>query len=390
MILDRSRYRRAADRRGFTLIEILMAVVVIGILSTVAMRSIQSGIESSRFRETQAEMNQIAFAIAGNPNLYANGLRSDFGYVGDIGAVPSSLDDLVFNPGLGTWNGPYLNGQFAEDSDGHSTDAWGNSYTFTNGITISSTGGGSQTMTKSVANTSAELTSNTVQGTVTDAAGNPPGDSSVAITVVITYPDGAGSTTTASTTPASGGGFSFSGIPIGIRSVEAIYRATDDTVTAFVSVLPATGATVSLRLPGSPFGASAAPGGGGGGGALEYVAGSANTYDSGNRSVEFDIQNTGTSDISVSSLTAVYATTGYYKKVVFDGDEVFDQSNPRAGSGETATFDSIKTVPAGGTVHVSLEQFKVNPTGGPNADMSNTDFTITFSDGSVITFNSGT
>lgn len=390
MSVVRSRYRWATNRRGFTLIEILMAVVVIGILSTVAMRSIQSGIESSRFRETKAEMNQLAFAISGNPDLYANGLRSDFGYVGDVGTVPSSLDDLVFDPGLGTWNGPYLNGQFAEDSDGHSTDAWGNAYTFSNGVTISSTGGGSQTMTTSVASASADLTSNTVQGTVTDAAGNPPGDSSVAISVVITYPDGAGSTTTSSVSPASGGGFSFSGIPIGIRSVEAIYRATDDTVTAFVAVLPSTGATVSLRLPGNPFGASAAPGGGGGGGTLEYVAGSANTYETGNKSVEFEIQNTGTSDISVSSLTAVFATTGYYKKVVFDGDDVFDESNPRAGSGETANFNSTKTVPAGGSVQVRLEDFKTNPTGGPNADMSNTDFTITFSDGSVITFNSGT
>ncbi|MBD3299399.1 MAG: prepilin-type N-terminal cleavage/methylation domain-containing protein, partial [candidate division Zixibacteria bacterium] len=206
-------HRWAGSARGFTLIEILMAVVVIGILSTVAMRSIQSGIDSSRFRETQAEMNAIAFAIAGNPDLYANGLRSDFGYVGDIGAVPSSLDDLVTNPGLGTWNGPYLTGQFSEDSDGHSTDAWGNSYTFTNGITISSTGGGSQTMTKSVASAASDLTSNTVQGTITDAGGNPPGDSSVAITITITYPDGAGSTTSSSTNPASGGGFSFSGIP---------------------------------------------------------------------------------------------------------------------------------------------------------------------------------
>ncbi len=380
-------YRWAANARGFTLIEILMAVVVIGILSTVAMRSIQSGIDSSRFRETQAEMNAIAFAIAGNPDLYANGLRSDFGYVGDIGAVPSSLDDLVTDPGLGTWNGPYLIGQFSEDSDGHSTDAWGNSYTFTSGITISSTGDGSQTMTKSVANAASDLTSNTVQGTITDAGGNPPGDSSVAITISITYPDGAGSTTTSSTSPASGGGFSFSGIPIGTQSVEAVYRATDDTVTAFVSVLPSTGATVTLRLPGDPFSFAV---GGGGGGSIEYVSGSAGTSGGPNNNVDFDIENTGTANINIDWLTADYATTGYYQKVLFDGSEVFNESNPRAGSGDTAPFTSTQTISAGEQLTINLQNFSSWSNGGPPANMSNTDFTIEFSDGSVITFNSGT
>ena len=137
-----------ALQRGFTLIEVLMVIVVIGILATVAMQSMQGGIERARYQETQTEMDAIVFAIRGNPDLYANGLRSDFGYVGDIGAVPSSLDDLISNPGLGTWNGPYLTGRFTEDTQGHAKDAWGNAYAFSSGITVSSTGGGSTPMTE--------------------------------------------------------------------------------------------------------------------------------------------------------------------------------------------------------------------------------------------------
>ena len=233
-----------------------MAIVIIGILTTVAMRSLEGSVERSRFQETQEEMDQLITAITGNPDLYANGMRSDFGYVGDIGTVPSSLDDLVTNPGLGTWNGPYVTGQFAQDTQGFKKDAWGNTYTFTSGITIASTGGGSTPMTRSAASAVSDLTGNAVSGTVTDAAGNPPGDSSVAISVTITYPDGAGSTTTATVSPGSGGAFTLSGIPIGNHRIDGVYRATDDTVSAFVSVLPKVGATVSLRLPGAPFAAA--------------------------------------------------------------------------------------------------------------------------------------
>lgn len=366
-----------------------MAIVVIGILATVAMQSMQSGIDRARFQDTQTEMDAIVFAIRGNPDLYANGLRSDFGYVGDVGAVPSSLDDLVSNPGLGTWNGPYLTGRFAEDAQGHAKDAWGNAYTFTNGITVASTGGGTTAMTESAATAATDLTNTTVSGIITDAVGNPPGDSSVAITVTISYPDGSGGTTNSSINPNGGGAFSFSGIPIGVRTVQAVYRATADTVPAYAPVMPKTGAVVNIRIPGNPFGASAAPGGGGGSGSIEYVSGSATSPGPQHNDVYFDITNTGSSSISVSSLIAEYATTGFYKKVTFNSVDVFDESSPRAGSGDTAPFISAQNLAAGQTVTVRLTDFKVNPTGGPNADMSNTDFTITFSDGSVITFNSG-
>jgi hypothetical protein len=361
-----------------------------GILATVAMRSLEGSVERSRFQQTQDEMDQLVTAITGNADLYANGLRSDFGYVGDIGTVPSSLDDLVANPGLGTWNGPYVTGQFAQDTQGFKKDAWGNTYTFTNGITIASSGGGSTPLTKSAASAASDLTSNTVSGTVTDAAGNPPGDSSVAISVTITYPDGAGSTTTSSVNPGSGGSFSFTGIPIGNQQVNAVYRATDDTVTAFASVLPKNGAAVSLRLPGAPFAASGGGGGGGGGGALiEYLAGTAQTTGGSHNNIQFDIVNSGSSAAIVTSLAATYTPIVYFRRILWAGATVFNETNPRAGSGDTCAFTSAQVISSGASLTVQLQQFRTQPTGGSNANVSNTDFTITFSDGSVISFNSG-
>lgn len=385
-----SSIRRTTE--GFTLIEILMAIVIIGILATVAMRSLEGSVERSRVQQTQEEIDQLITAITGNPDLYANGLRSDFGYVGDVGAVPSSLDNLITNPGLGTWNGPYITGQFAQDTQGFKKDAWGNTYTFTNGITIASTGGGSTPMTKSAAAVASELTSNTVSGTVTDAAGNPPGDSSVAVNVTITYPDGAGSTTTSTVSPGSGGAFSFSGIPIGNHRIDGVYRATDDTVTAFVSVLPKVGATVSLRLPGAPFAASGVGGGGGGGtgtGTIEYVSGTAETTGGQKNNISFDVTNTGTADINVEWLQAVYTPTAYFQVIKWNSAAVFNEGSPRAGSGDTCPFATPQAIAAGETLTVELNKFYGQPTGGSSYDMTNTDFTVMFSDGSAIAFNTG-
>jgi len=367
-----------------------MVVVILGILSSVALRAVQNGIESSRIRETQNEMINLAHAIAGNPELYANGLRSDFGYVGDVGALPGTLDNLITNPGgYATWNGPYVAGRFTEDADGFKKDAWGNSYAFSSGITISSTGGGATPMTTSVAATATDLTGTTIQGTLTDAVGNPPGDSSAAISIIITYPDGSGGTTTANTNPSTGGSFSFTGIPIGIRPITAIYRATDDTVAAFAAVLPKTGAIVNLRLPGDPFGGG---GGGGGGtpGSIEYVDGSAEPSWPFGDNIEFDVTNPGTSGVTVSSLTATYTAGGFFRRIKWDGSTIFDEDSPRAGSGDTCPFTSAQTLNAGATVTIRLENFTWWDFGGPPANMSNTDFSITFSDGTVITFNSGT
>jgi len=385
------KYHIGRQARGFTLIEVLMTVVIIGILATVALRSVHIGVENSRVRETQNEMGELVQAIGGNPDLYDNGMRNDFGYIGDIGALPATLDNLITNPGgLATWNGPYISRRFAQDTDGFKKDAWGNAYTFSGGITISSTGGGSTPMTTSVAATATDLTSTSVTGTITDAAGNPPGDSSIAVTIRITYPDGSGSTTTSTANPNSGGLFSFTGIPIGIRTVEGIYRATNDTATVFACVLPKNGAMVNLRLPSDPFAASGGGGGAGGSGIIEYVNGSAQTTGADNNEIQFNVTNTGTAAVTVTSLTPTYTPSVYFRRIRWDAGNVFNETNPRAGSGDVCTFNSSKILNAGQTIAIELEEFDDAPTGGNNADVSNTDFTITFSDGSVITFNSGT
>jgi hypothetical protein len=123
---------------------------------------------------------------------------------------------------------------------------------------------------------------------------------------------------------------------------------------------------------------------------IEYVPGSARTTGGQNNDLEFDIFNSGTGGILISSLTATYTANGYFRRVRWDGNTVFNESNPRAGSGDLVTFTTSQTLGVGETVTIELDDFKTAPTGGSDADMSNVDFTILFSDGSSVTFNSGT
>jgi prepilin-type N-terminal cleavage/methylation domain-containing protein len=101
-------------QKGFTLIEIILLIVIMGIMFTVAMKSMQPSIERARETATLEEMDLVAEAIIGNDNLIEDGIRSDYGYVGDIGSLPSTLDDLITRPaGYLTWNGPYLSAGFS-------------------------------------------------------------------------------------------------------------------------------------------------------------------------------------------------------------------------------------------------------------------------------------
>lgn len=237
---------KIANHRGFTLVELVIAIMIVGILASVATMRLSDTIRTAEFEQTKKELDALAMAIAGDPNAYVSGARADFGYVGDIGALPPDLDALLTNPGYSTWKGPYIEGGISATD--FRQDAWGVPYIYADTL-LRSTGSGSN-IDKLIAAKKADLLNNTVEGVIIDASSAAPGpffkDS---LSVQLVYPDGAGALKIDSTKPSRSGYFAFPNIPTGHQTLRIIYKPATDTLTMPVTVYPRRTATLSVVFP---------------------------------------------------------------------------------------------------------------------------------------------
>ncbi|MDH4157889.1 MAG: type II secretion system protein GspG [candidate division Zixibacteria bacterium] len=230
-------------RRGFTLVEVVVVIILLGIIAAVAVGRLTTSLETARVEQTKAEMEALARAIVGNPDVYSNGARTDFGYVGDIGALPFTLDNLLTDPGYATWNGPYLTA--GPGGDAYKRDAWNADYVYVDTL-LRSVGSGSNIDKVFTANTSS-LLNNVVEGYMRDANSNLPGPTyRDSVLIQLVYPNGAGGMAIASVNPSSTGNFRFSNVPIGNQTLRVIYLPDRDTVIYATSVPP--GSTIKINV----------------------------------------------------------------------------------------------------------------------------------------------
>jgi type II secretion system protein G len=73
--------RRTGNPRGFTLIEMLVIVVIIGILMVIMIPIFQSAIQKTKQKTTMSDMSDLAKAI--------------MSYVTDVGSAPTSPDGVL-------------------------------------------------------------------------------------------------------------------------------------------------------------------------------------------------------------------------------------------------------------------------------------------------------
>ncbi|MBU8932877.1 MAG: prepilin-type N-terminal cleavage/methylation domain-containing protein [candidate division Zixibacteria bacterium] len=260
--------RHLVAENGFSLIELVIVIVVLGILLSMAMQSMEGLVKDARYTKNEREMEMLAHAIVGDPGMASGAGRTDFGYVGDVGAFPANLQALYQDPGLGTWDGPYLPPGMTEDSTGFKLDEWGTAYTYSGGITITSTGSGT-TISKKIADATDDYLLNTVNGTIKDANDSVPGTIYAdSVNIEITIPNGAGGATLKTYHPDSAGAFTLDSLPAGTHSLEIIYVPSVDTLHRYLTVLPRHQGQKSYVFASAHFGGG---GGGGGGSGVETL-----------------------------------------------------------------------------------------------------------------------
>jgi prepilin-type N-terminal cleavage/methylation domain-containing protein len=249
----RAELSRPRTKTGYSLVELILVIIIIGIITSVAVRSLRTTHDTARVEQTKKELDQLAWAIAGNPVFISGGTRTDFGYVGDVGAMPPNLDALVSNPGYATWDGPYIRDDFYLSGDSSEVefkfDAWGTAYTYSGGTTISSTGG-SSTITREIAGSLDDLLRNTVSAVIVDLDNTPPGSTyRDSVRILFSYPNGGGSITTKTEYPGSDGFVRFDSIPIGNHQMQVVYIPSGDTLTRIVSIEPGQDSYTTVSLP---------------------------------------------------------------------------------------------------------------------------------------------
>ncbi len=209
--------RNFAKHKGFTLIEIMIAIVIIGIMAATATRVFDVLQDRRRYEATAKEMDELAKAIVGDPEKVQGGMRVDFGYVGDTGILPRNLNRLRNAAGVQGWNGPYVTVKFDEDPNDFRIDGWGTNYVYRRNqgriISRGSDGapGGSgyaADITKRILDPISKATDNVVNVFVRDGRGTTL--TNVHVTVTITYPGHTDTPLTHST-----GYFTINTIPIG-------------------------------------------------------------------------------------------------------------------------------------------------------------------------------
>ena len=137
---------RRAVRKGLTLLELIVALGILAVLSTVAVRALDPLADQTRYEVTQRVLDQLRTATVGDPGArQTDGQPIIAGYLADTGAFPGALADFTTKPvGIDAfslqsfdsdrdtvddvnlssgWNGPYFHFGAGQSS---LVDGWGN------------------------------------------------------------------------------------------------------------------------------------------------------------------------------------------------------------------------------------------------------------------------
>ena len=386
---------KANSSGGFGLVAIIIVLAMLGVAAGMGVLFVTQLRDIRGERLSRDELTWLKEAIAGKKNVFVGGGRAEFGYLGTMGKVPSSLEDLYkkgSQPSFsyssskevgGGWKGPYITPLAIENLDSLKKDPFGNDYEYTDteftrgdGKVVSARirspgpdGVLDSAITASLSGDDREvdILKSEAFSTLSGFVVNPNDVGQEDITIFLNKPvDGV--VTTVSDVTDSTGAYSFSDVSFGIRTINT---------SSGLSVLVGTAV-------------------------------------SGGDKITVKVQNNGKDDISITSIKAVYDITAFYEVLKIGGVEVWNyNSGTRGASGDTKTFSaqtilgsgvavdeevlrverSAQTVPnitigaLGEQKLIEYLNFRDAQTGSGNSvNMTGATVTLTFSDGSVVTF----
>lgn len=343
------------------------------------------------------ELQKLKTAIVGDHNSRSNGERVSFGFVGDIGSLPSSLDRLRTRGGLGLstldtniqiaygWVGSYIESAFSSDLADFKTDGWGNLYAYSTtqyanapGDTVlakitslgadGSVGGSGYNADIFVEIKKDEVLSD-INGCVSDAVGGP----IVNAIIRIYEPDGNGGLSVSSDNTDVTGCYTVLNVTQGIRAL-TIQRTSGIESEGYRSGIGRSIVTLK-EITGL--------------GTIILVGIPLATGDSGN-DLDFEIQNLLGENVDIIDFSVVYTpfdvvTGPTYDGMKMGGPTIWTAAATRAGSGvRLATLNTFSstTITDNQTKRITLENFQND---APiDINMYGAEFTATFyaSDGS--------
>jgi type II secretory pathway pseudopilin PulG len=369
--------------------ELLVVLLIIGILSTVALRTIDATRDRSLFDQTSKEMNQLVQAIVGNPDLSYDGRRVDFGYYGDMEQLPGDLRDLVHSTGSPAWHGPYFKLTSAGDTASYLFDGWGRAYSYnaTRGE-ITSTGNGKFPMTVKVTDSLSQLDNNEIAGTITDIDGAAPGTQNLGLLSVRLYynnPDAYGGALFALVVPDAGGYYEFSPHPpapalpakVPIGTLKLVAATASESLVRYVTVLPRSKTIVDFKFTSSFWNK------------LKIVGSPTHTPD--DKGFLINVVNNQTANVTVSSLNFLSTSEPLYVREDFriGSDHAGFPLGPMVlgkGPGDTIAFNVPVTIAPNDLVEVYFYGFHPDSLGtDASVVVTGKTFEFRFSDGSEIT-----